>query len=117
MDMQLLFESSAIIGWKVCCSIHSLKKCKSTWKLPVIKWDKPNQAHILFQVCNYKHIHLQQFEMIVVHWLSALFYAQSALNDDEIFPWASYQIRKIAGWACAGNAGNIFPTTYFKGNC
>ena len=23
--------------------------------------------------------------------------------------WASYQIRKIAGWACAGNAGDVFP--------
>ena len=26
-----------------------------------------------------------------------------------IIPWASYQIRKIAGCACAGNAGNVFP--------
>ena len=24
--------------------------------------------------------------------------------------WASYQMRKIAGCACAGNAGNVFPT-------
>ena len=24
-------------------------------------------------------------------------------------PWASYQIRKITGCACAGNAGNVFP--------
>ena len=23
-------------------------------------------------------------------------------------PWASYQIRKIAGYACAGNAGTVF---------
>ena len=23
--------------------------------------------------------------------------------------WASYQIRKIVGCACAGNAGNVFP--------
>ena len=30
--------------------------------------------------------------------------------------WASYQIRKIAGCACAGNAGNVFPATDFKGN-
>ena len=30
--------------------------------------------------------------------------------------WASYQIRKIAGCACAGNAGKIFPTADFKGN-
>ena len=30
--------------------------------------------------------------------------------------WTSYQIRKIARCACAGNAGNLFPTTDFKGN-
>ena len=27
-----------------------------------------------------------------------------------VSPWASYQIRKVAGCACAGNAGNVFPT-------
>ena len=27
-----------------------------------------------------------------------------------IWQWASYQIRKIAGCACAGNAGNVFPS-------
>ena len=31
--------------------------------------------------------------------------------------WASYQIRKIAGCACAGNTGNVSPLTDFKGNC
>ena len=33
-----------------------------------------------------------------------------------IFPWqwASYQIRKIAGCACAGNAGNVFPRRRFQ---
>ena len=30
--------------------------------------------------------------------------------------WASYQIRKSKGCACAGNAGNVFPAKYFKGN-
>ena len=28
---------------------------------------------------------------------------------DVLCPWASYQIRNIAGCACAGNAGNVFP--------
>ena len=27
------------------------------------------------------------------------------------FPWASCQIRQIAGIRCAGNAGNVFPAT------
>ena len=30
--------------------------------------------------------------------------------------WASYQIRKIASCACAGNAGNVFPAADFQGN-
>ena len=29
-------------------------------------------------------------------------------------PWASYQIRKIAGCACAGNAWNVFPRRRFQ---
>ena len=28
--------------------------------------------------------------------------------------WASYQIHKIAGCACAGNAGNVFPRRRYK---
>ena len=28
--------------------------------------------------------------------------------------WAFYQIRKIAGCACAGNAGNVFPRRWFQ---
>ena len=28
--------------------------------------------------------------------------------------WASYKIRKSAGCACAGNAGNVFPATAGK---
>ena len=32
-------------------------------------------------------------------------------------PWASYQIAgKIAGCACVGNAGNVFPAIDFKEN-
>ena len=30
--------------------------------------------------------------------------------------WASYQIRQIAGCACAGTAGNVLPATDIKGN-
>ena len=37
-------------------------------------------------------------------------------HSDEwrLVSWASYQIRKIAGCACAGNAGNVFPHRRFK---
>ena len=30
------------------------------------------------------------------------------------YPWASYQIHKIAGYTCAGNARNVFPTPASK---
>ena len=52
--------------------------------------------------CNKKERKKEQGNDSVIipyHWLSG-----------ESFPWASYQIRKIAGCACAGNAGNVFPT-------
>ena len=32
------------------------------------------------------------------------------------FEWTSYHIRKYVGYACTGNAGNVFPATYFKEN-
>ena len=34
--------------------------------------------------------------------------------DGVVWLWASYQIRKIAGCACAGNAGNVFPRRRFQ---
>ena len=37
------------------------------------------------------------------------------IDDVNNNQWASYQMRKIAGCACAGNAGNVFPATDFKG--
>ena len=42
--------------------------------------------------------------------------ASLARDFPRTIPWASCQIRKIAGCACAGNAGNDFPATDFKGN-
>ena len=37
-------------------------------------------------------------------------------SNQAIPQWASYQIRKIAGCACAENAGNVFPAVDLKGN-
>ena len=34
--------------------------------------------------------------------------------DETLYPWASYQIGKIAGCACAGNAGNVSPHRRFQ---
>ena len=45
-----------------------------------------------------------------------IFPAVGEWNTWHVFPWASYQISKIVGCACAENAGNVFPATDFKGN-
>ena len=39
---------------------------------------------------------------------------ESRLWQSLHYAWASYQIRKIAGCACAGNAGNVFPRRRFQ---
>ena len=41
-------------------------------------------------------------------------YLHVKLRNVITHPWASYQIRKIAGCACAGNAGNVFPRRRFQ---
>ena len=38
----------------------------------------------------------------------------SCLTISYVNSWASYQIRKIAVCACAGNAGNVFPHRQFR---
>ena len=51
-----------------------------------------------------------------VWWWHCLKMYVQHLSMKAILPWASYQIRNIAGCTCAGNAGNVFPATNFKGN-
>ena len=44
-------------------------------------------------------------------YMDAIIHSCSTSTGVEVSTWASYQIRKIAGCTCAGNAGNVFPTT------
>ena len=44
----------------------------------------------------------------------ASFYISINYLASRLPSWASYQIRKIAGGACAGNAGNVFPRRRFQ---
>ena len=46
--------------------------------------------------------------------MQPLIHALTSNGASIVLPWASYQIRKIAGWA--GDAGNVFPATDFKRN-
>ena len=52
-------------------------------------------------------------------YLSICLYKESVMTSNLFAwlyrqPWASYQIRKIAGCAWAGNAGNVFPRRRFR---
>ena len=58
-----------------------------------------------------KHIH--DFETILGLAL-VTFAIGSVIKFDNVIAWASYQIRKIAGCACAGNAGNVSPRRRFR---
>ena len=63
---------------------------------------------------------IQEFSSIMLSLQRQLQYIDLSLNGLTTVPqyhdvtWASYQIRKIAGCACAGNAGNVFPRRRFQ---
>ena len=54
----------------------------------------------------------------LIHWriyVTLPQWVQQEYMPHCVFPaWASYQIRKIAGCACAGNAGKVFPRRRFQ---
>ena len=51
---------------------------------------------------------------ILTLWVRVPHLDVSELGQNWFRQWASYQIRKIAGCACAGNAGNVFPRRRFQ---
>ena len=69
-------------------------------------------------------VYRQHFQVNFIEWnrivtrISPQFVLRGPINDyrtlDQMMAWASYQIRKIAGCACAGNAGNVFPRRRFQ---
>ena len=48
--------------------------------------------------------------LLLIHIIELL----SRLPTMAMPPWASYEIRRFAGCACAGNAGIVFPNNDFK---
>ena len=66
--------------------------------------------HGIFRICRAWYIIVEILGMFRITTLIQEFFS-NLLGE-----WTSYQIRKTAGCACAGNAGNVFPATDFKGN-
>ena len=66
-----------------------------------VRWD-------LYQLVNRLYLVWNQF--VAGNNENLWFY----MHSQGMYQWASYQIRKIAGCACAGNAGNVFPRRRFQ---
>ena len=62
--------------------------------------------------------HVREYLLITMAFKIYIFnsstYPPRGLFKIKASPWASYQIRKIAGCACAGNAGKVFPHRRFQ---
>ena len=76
-------------------------------------------AHI--NVWLYMHAHrIARYRIYLFIWKSICFrpWHSWTIGSRILYtqPWTSHQIRKIAGYACAENSGNVFPATDLKEN-
>ena len=130
-------ESCAAIGWKVYSSVRSLYRYRALTEAVCRIGPQACGAPLLTSnnVCvsvafprvqgislAFKNLFNQPTAAVTV-WNQLPYPIQnigstitSALTVTSHESWASYQIRKIAGCACAGNTGNVFPATDFKVN-
>ena len=74
-----------------------------------------------WEITSVVFLSLQIFSFVKIRWYF-LYNIRQYVHDPVSWwrrdmKWASYQIRKIADFACAGNAGNDFLATNFNGNC
>ena len=78
----------------------------------VIRFDVSFIAHGSGQNYNSKGVQIQLNILWNVAWMipADIWWR----HNIETLSWASFQIRKIAGCACAGNAGNVFPRRQFQ---
>ena len=67
-----------------------------------------NYSHVIAGYCWIVTCHIKWgCDYLSKPWYYLIYFSKRA-------PWTSYQIRKIAGCACARNAGNVFPRRRFQ---
>ena len=97
---------------KAWCIIMMTKQPKIWWNISC--WNKTMITRNYFnnymdmsyhEWCGGKETKLRSVKLHLITYITF---------SDLGFPWASYQIRKIAGCACAGNAGNVSPRRQFQ---
>ena len=108
--MKFIFEWKHPFKWSDICTIFKYQRCLIIVELLTCTSrlshnGLPNLFHVLYKVCSAQAQNVNLWTSRVLR------------TKYELTTWAPCQIRKIADCACAGNAGNGFPTTDFKGNC
>ena len=88
------FHSSDLVHW----DWTNNKKCTSAFEATM-----KDMVKCITRIHTYKPYNHKKIKHNNIMWIYYGIYRMS---------WASYQTRKIAGCACAGNAGNVF-TAYF----
>ena len=95
---------------------HHLNQCwiVINWNLKnKLQWNSNRNLYIFIQENAFEN---DVWKMAVIFSLPQCVKLPIHSMSHKICPWASYQIRKIAGRACAGNVGIVFPATDFKAN-
>ena len=73
-----------------------------------------NTCMHMFRMFRQLQLYIQHDIGKIEHWPNFEHTKDTSYVSLTVELWASYQIRKIAGCACAGNAGNIFPRRRFQ---
>ena len=101
-------------------------KISSAKKATIVCYHRPILAYTLSLQCielsvaipktmnGHLSLVLNVFNETQKNVIAYLTISQHIDGTDSRNPWASYQIRKIAGCACAGNVGIVFPHPRFQ---
>ena len=79
-------------------------------------WVVSSRYIFVWQMTTHFVYELSSVKIPYMGWIFFIEYDECVCLDiiKDKSSWASYQIRKIAGCACAGNAGNVFPRRRFQ---
>ena len=103
MSQERLLQCKICIWGPLYSNVLTLIRAWISNYMPSWVWDKITYPFPNFNGEAYTH-----------PWSGSWFIQVMACRLLGIKPWTSYQIRKIAGCACAGKAGDVFPRRRFK---
>ena len=108
----------------LCNNVSFLARCKPRISpglyIPISReFDNSGLVHLNEYIGSIFHDELINCSFVYIMYLTSycnasvnlFYYVMYVINETEL---ASCQWRKIAGFPCTGNAGNVFPATDFK---